>query len=85
VTEAQCFDGLRLDRRGLGIHGVGTERRADHGAQRTTACEAGNCSLWFLDVSKGHARRWCSMAICGNRAKAAAHRARARQGVTAQE
>lgn len=48
-------------------------------------CEAANCSLWFLDVSKGHARRWCSMAICGNRAKAAAHRARARQGVTAQE
>ena len=27
---------------------------------------------------KAHARRWCSMAVCGNRAKAAAHRARAR-------
>ncbi len=42
-------------------------------------CEGPACTLWFLDVSKGHARRWCSMAVCGNRAKAAAYRARARQ------
>jgi predicted RNA-binding Zn ribbon-like protein len=41
-------------------------------------CE--RCTLWFLDVSKGHGRRWCSMAICGNRAKAAAHRARGATG-----
>jgi predicted RNA-binding Zn ribbon-like protein len=40
-------------------------------------CEGATCTLWFLDVSKGHGRRWCSMAVCGNRAKAAAHRARA--------
>lgn len=44
-------------------------------------CEGLTCTLWFYDVSKGHARRWCSMAVCGNRAKAAAHRARARQTV----
>lgn len=42
-------------------------------------CEGPICTLYFLDISKAHARRWCSMAICGNRAKAAAHRAR--QGV----
>ena len=41
-------------------------------------CESPTCTLWFLDVSKGHVRRWCSMAVCGNRAKAAAHRARVR-------
>ena len=41
-------------------------------------CEGPTCTLWFLDLSKAHARRWCSMAVCGNRAKAAAHRARAR-------
>jgi predicted RNA-binding Zn ribbon-like protein len=34
-------------------------------------CEGTTCTLWFLDVSKAHARRWCSMAVCGNRAKAA--------------
>lgn len=41
-------------------------------------CDGPSCTLWFADVSKAHARRWCSMAICGNRAKAAAHRARTR-------
>jgi predicted RNA-binding Zn ribbon-like protein len=40
-------------------------------------CEGPTCTLWFLDISKAHGRRWCSMAVCGNRAKAAAHRARA--------
>ena len=44
--------------------------------QYVRRCE--RCTLWFLDVSRGHGRRWCSMAICGNRAKAASHRARAR-------
>jgi predicted RNA-binding Zn ribbon-like protein len=42
-------------------------------------CEGPTCTMWFHDVSKGHARRWCSMAVCGNRAKAAAHRARQRR------
>ena len=39
-------------------------------------CEAPECTLWFLDRTKGHRRRWCSQAVCGNRAKAAAHRQR---------
>jgi len=41
-------------------------------------CAGHDCSLMFLDRTKAHARRWCSMAMCGNRAKAAAHRARQR-------
>lgn len=41
-------------------------------------CEGPTCTLWFHDTSKAHGRRWCSMAVCGNRAKAAAHRARLR-------
>jgi predicted RNA-binding Zn ribbon-like protein len=40
------------------------------------SCEGSPCTLLFLDRTKAHARRWCSMAVCGNRAKAAAHRAR---------
>lgn len=39
-------------------------------------CEGPTCTLWFWDTSKNNKRRWCSMSICGNRAKAAAHRAR---------
>lgn len=42
------------------------------------ACEGAGCTLMFYDRTKGHARRWCSMSICGNRAKAAAYRARLR-------
>jgi predicted RNA-binding Zn ribbon-like protein len=39
-------------------------------------CEGPACTLWFYDRTKAHQRRWCSMAICGNRAKARAHRRR---------
>lgn len=40
------------------------------------ACEGPACTLMFADHTRGRARRWCSMAICGNRAKQAAHRQR---------
>jgi len=40
------------------------------------ACEGSACTLLFADHTRGRARRWCSMAICGNRAKQAAHRQR---------
>jgi predicted RNA-binding Zn ribbon-like protein len=40
------------------------------------ACEGHGCTLVFADHTRRRARRWCSMAICGNRAKQAAHRNR---------
>jgi predicted RNA-binding Zn ribbon-like protein len=40
------------------------------------ACEGHRCTLVFADHTRMQARRWCSMAICGNRAKQAAHRNR---------
>jgi len=40
------------------------------------ACEGPACTLLFADHTRGRARRWCSMAVCGNRAKQAAHRNR---------
>ena len=40
------------------------------------ACEGPSCTLLFADHTRGRARRWCSMAVCGNRAKQAAHRHR---------
>lgn len=33
-------------------------------------CERPDCILYFYDTTKNHRRRWCSMAVCGNRAKA---------------
>lgn len=43
------------------------------------ACQGPCCTLLFVDRTRGHARRWCSMSVCGNRAKQAAHRERAHQ------
>lgn len=41
-------------------------------------CAEPTCTHPFLDRSRGHRRRWCEMAGCGDRAKAAAYRARRR-------
>jgi predicted RNA-binding Zn ribbon-like protein len=40
------------------------------------ACEGHSCTLMFADRTRSRSRRWCSMAVCGNRAKQAAHRDR---------
>jgi predicted RNA-binding Zn ribbon-like protein len=42
------------------------------------ACEGQRCTLIFADRTRRQGRRWCSMAMCGNRAKQAAHRDRLR-------
>jgi predicted RNA-binding Zn ribbon-like protein len=47
---------------------------------RVKACEGAGCILFFMDRTNGGARRWCSMAICGNRAKQSALRDRQRRG-----
>ncbi|MEW5977868.1 MAG: ABATE domain-containing protein [Acidobacteriota bacterium] len=36
-------------------------------------CENPNCVLFFYDTTRNHSRRWCSMSVCGNRMKVAAH------------
>src|SRR5579863_6302884 len=43
---------------------------------RIKACEKSPCTLFFLDRTRGKARRWCSMTLCGNRAKQALYRSR---------
>jgi predicted RNA-binding Zn ribbon-like protein len=43
------------------------------------ACEGSTCSLLYVDRTRTRARRWCSMAVCGNRWKQAAHRVRKRE------
>jgi predicted RNA-binding Zn ribbon-like protein len=48
----------------------------DEDFTRVKACEGPSCTLVFADQTHRRARRWCSMAICGNRAKQAAHRNR---------
>ena len=44
--------------------------------QLVRVCEHPECTLWFYDRTKSHKRRWCSMAVCGNRHKVAEYRKR---------
>jgi len=46
--------------------------------ERIKICDNDTCRWVFYDTSRTGKRRWCDMATCGNRAKAARHRARAR-------
>jgi len=43
-------------------------------------CAGADCGWFFLDTSRNKSRHWCSMADCGNRAKARRHRARQQPG-----
>jgi predicted RNA-binding Zn ribbon-like protein len=45
---------------------------------RIRRCVGARCTRVFFDGTKNCCRRWCDMSTCGNRAKAARHRARRR-------
>ncbi|MER6028397.1 CGNR zinc finger domain-containing protein [Streptomyces sp. NPDC001851] len=47
--------------------------------ERIRTCSGGGCILHFFDTSRNGTRRWCSMAVCGNRAKASRHYARSKE------
>jgi|ERR1700754_2498234 predicted RNA-binding Zn ribbon-like protein len=51
----------------------------DEDFSHVKACEGPHCTMLFADHTHGHSRRWCSMALCGNRAKVAAHRKRQKE------
>lgn len=52
-----------------------TELTSGH-PERIRICDNDTCRWVFYDTSRTGKRRWCDMATCGNRAKAARHRAR---------
>lgn len=43
-------------------------------------CENEGCGWLFIDTSRNHSRRWCSMEDCGNRVKARRHYQRNKSG-----
>ena len=43
---------------------------------RIRGCDGPGCALLFVDTSRSGARKWCSMAGCGNKAKVASFRER---------
>jgi predicted RNA-binding Zn ribbon-like protein len=46
---------------------------------RLKACRGDHCGWAFYDYSRNHASSWCSMSICGQRAKAREYRSRRRR------
>lgn len=77
-------DGLTLDRP-ESVTGVGVASAialdcarflVSNAEERLKRCANPNCSMVFYDQGKNNRRRWCTMAICGNRAKVSAYRAR---------
>lgn len=50
----------------------GAEIIAEGGQAGLRLCASPRCGLFFYDSSRTHRRRWCSMAVCGNRSKVAA-------------
>lgn len=53
----------------------------DHTWERLKVCPADTCRWVFYDHSKNRSGAWCSMAICGNRAKVRAYQRRRRAPV----
>ena len=47
---------------------------------RLRTCANPRCRWLFVDVTRNGMRRWCSMAVCGNRAKVGRYRQRQRRG-----
>jgi predicted RNA-binding Zn ribbon-like protein len=61
-----------------GLLVVVTEAMADGRWRRLKVCRNDACRWVFFDASRAGVGKWCSMAVCGNRSKAAAWRARQR-------
>lgn len=76
---------LSLDAAGTDLYSaLGRLLAAVHAAMldgtwaRLKVCAADECRWAFYDASKNHSGTWCSMKVCGNRAKVREHRSRQR-------
>jgi len=58
----------------VALSAVGLLREGD--LTRLKQCPGEHCGWLFFDLSKNNSRRWCDMAVCGNRTKARRHRQR---------
>ncbi|HWH23330.1 MAG TPA: CGNR zinc finger domain-containing protein [Candidatus Limnocylindria bacterium] len=85
-------DGVSLDHRHEGDPIAGALARLaesiarelnEPDADRLRVCASDDCRWVFRDSSPAGRRKWCDMAVCGNRAKVARHRARQRERETA--
>jgi predicted RNA-binding Zn ribbon-like protein len=64
-------------RGGLGsVLAAAAEAMADGSWERLKACRSDTCRWAFVDNARNRSRQWCSMSMCGNRAKARTFRQR---------
>jgi predicted RNA-binding Zn ribbon-like protein len=75
-TLAQVGD--RLDQARATIASSLAQFLADDAPSRLRVCANDGCRYLFIDRSPTGRRRWCDMRTCGNQAKVARHRARAK-------
>ena len=77
IERARLVDGFRLAWDGDPVSALAVAAldllRSDR-LERLKACE--DCPWLFLDTSRNHSRRWCSMDDCGSRSKMRRYRAR---------
>ena len=76
-TFAQVGD--RLDQARATIASSLAQFLSDDAPSRLRVCANHSCRYLFIDRSPTGRRRWCDMRTCGNQAKVARHRARARE------
>jgi predicted RNA-binding Zn ribbon-like protein len=76
-------EGARLEPAAAGADGslgrlaaIAAAAMADGTWSRLKACRADRCGWAFYDHARNRSRRWCSMAVCGNRTKARSFRRR---------
>jgi predicted RNA-binding Zn ribbon-like protein len=68
------YDALSLDVVLWMLARAAAELLTSSDIQRLGECaDDRGCAYIFIDVSRNHSRRWCSMEGCGNRAKAQRH------------
>ena len=65
-----------IDRALGSLLGIVARAQADGSWERLKACPWHTCHVAFYDHSRNRSRTWCSMAVCGNRAKAQTYRRR---------
>ena len=71
--------GSGLDRAFGLVLGITARAMIDRTWMRLKVCPGEHCGWAFYDHSRNQSGRWCSMAICGGRAKARAHYKRIRE------
>lgn len=75
-TSSLESDALGVDRALGRLLAIAYTSMADGTWSRLKICRRDQCQWAFYDHSKNRSGNWCSMAVCGNKEKAAAYRAR---------